>query len=116
MGNERTDVGRSAQDVAAQGAAACPEMSDTKQRILKAIRRRRKLKEPMRRQMISGAFQVMASGMLFMTAMARAATKRCGQWVQRRYGTNRVDIMEVFGGHSEISMEASRQGWLATQP
>eukprot|EP00969_Alexandrium_andersonii_P354236 15441717-Alexandrium_andersonii.AAC.1 len=60
--------------------------------------------------MVGGAYQVMAAGVLFMTAMtamAFTAAQGCGQWVQRRYGTNRVDILEVFGGHSKISMEAT---------
>jgi hypothetical protein len=37
-------------------------------------------------------------------------------WRQRLYGTCRPDVLEVFGGHAEISLRASMQGWMALQP
>ena len=33
-----------------------------------------------------------------------------------RYGTHHADIVEVFGGFGEISMQAHRQGLFALQP
>ena len=66
--------------------------------------------------MLSGACHVMATAALAMTSFAIAAGIYGCQWAQRFYGTGRVDLVEIFGGHSEVNMEASRQGWLATQP
>ena len=71
--------------------------------------RRRKLKETARKQMLPGAYHVIAVATLFFTAVGTAASYGTGLWTQGLYGTRRVDVMEIFGGHSEVSMEATRQ-------
>jgi hypothetical protein len=43
------------------------------------------------------------------------ATTTDGLGLFRKYGTNRPDIVEVFGGHGEISMVGAKQGWLCNQ-
>ena len=36
--------------------------------------------------------------------------------MQRMHGTSRPDILEVFGGHAEVSVQAWKHGLLALQP
>ena len=37
-------------------------------------------------------------------------------WATRHYGDGRPDVLEVFGGHAQISLRAAGHGWLALQP
>ena len=39
-----------------------------------------------------------------------------GLWWQRHSGGSRPDIVEFWGGHMEISYQATRQGWYGMQP
>ena len=50
-------------------------MSVTKQRMLAAIRKRRKLKASVRKRMVSSAYEVRAAGALFTAARADSRTK-----------------------------------------
>ena len=38
-----------------------------------------------------------------------------GMFAQQANDIRRPDIMEVIGGHSELSMMAARRGWYASQ-
>ena len=39
-----------------------------------------------------------------------------GSWMRRVHGTTRPDVWELFGEHSQVSLQAWRQGWLSIQP
>ena len=70
----------------------------------------------MRRNFACSVACLVATFMLEAACFSVYATQRAGQWVQRRYGSQRADVVEIFGGHSQVSMEAAKQGWLALQP
>ena len=35
---------------------------------------------------------------------------------QKLHGTSRPDILEIFGGHAEVSLTAARRGWWCMEP
>ncbi len=39
-----------------------------------------------------------------------------GFWMDRWHGTTRPDMWEIFGGHSEITLQASKMGWVGMRP
>ena len=44
---------------------------------------------------------------------ATLAKETGGQFYQRQ---RKVDVMEIWGGHAEVSYQAAEQGWWATSP
>ena len=48
--------------------------------------------------------------------MTNAARAWGGAWMERMHGTSRPDVLEVFGGHAEVSVQAWKHGLLALQP
>ena len=57
----------------------------------------------MGQQFSGGVASVVAVTMLATAYYATAAASNVAQWYQYLYGTSRVDILEVFGGHCEVS-------------
>ncbi|CAK0869248.1 unnamed protein product [Prorocentrum cordatum] len=39
-----------------------------------------------------------------------------GQWARHRWGTDRVDVVEFFGGGSDVSRIGSKNGWWCLRP
>ena len=78
--------------------------------------RRRSLKKGMRSQALPGAVHVAAVASLAACCFTALLCAGGGAWTKMRYGTHRADIVEVFGGFGEISMQAHRQGLFALQP
>ena len=70
----------------------------------------------MKSQATAGIFLVSATMSLIGDACGIFHNQCGGMLARRMYGTARPDILEVFGGNSEVSMQASRQGWFAMQP
>jgi hypothetical protein len=66
--------------------------------------------------MVGAAAGVVAALALEFVALMTFVGETGGMWTQRFYGTDRVDVVEIFGGHSEISLQAHKRGWLALQP
>ena len=70
----------------------------------------------MRKQFSSGVASVVAVAMLTSAYYATAAVSNVTQLYQHLYGTSRVEILEVFGGHCEVSMRAYKRGRMTSQP
>ena len=74
---------------------------------------RRRFKVGLRRQARPGALCLMATYLLGMAAQGAFMVGSGGQWLKKYYGNDRADILEVFGGHSEVSYRAHQKGWIA---
>ena len=72
--------------------------------------------EGTRMNLMKGIRYVTAVFLLEAMVMSVAATAFAGNWSQAIYGTTRPDVVELFGGHAEISYQGWKQGWLALQP
>ena len=59
---------------------------------------------------------IVATCFLETAAVAHATAQFGCAWMDRWYGTRQPDIWEIFGGHTEVSLQAWRQGWFALQP
>jgi len=70
----------------------------------------------MRRNFACSVACLVATFMLEAACCGVYTTQRASQWVQWRYGSQKADVVEIFGGHSTVSVEAAKQGWLALQP
>jgi len=89
---------------------------EARRRAREGQARRRKMKAPMRRQVAAGATQLVATFLLGVAALSSYVADTGGQWASRRWGSSRADIVEIFGGHSEVSLRASQRGLFALQP
>ncbi len=77
---------------------------------------RREHKRHSKSQVMSGLLVAPAAISLYTEALGAFLAHVGNACTTRMYGSKRPDVIEVFGGHSEISMVASRQGWFAMQP
>ena len=77
---------------------------------------RKQMKRGMKNQFGGAASMLAAAAVFLVTATCTAHEVLLGSWAQRFYGTQRADIVEIFGGKAEISLQAYRQGWLTLQP
>jgi len=74
------------------------------------------MKKGMRAQALPGATHVAAVGALVAAAFYTLLAAGGGAWCKLKYGTNRADIVEVFGSYGEVSVQAHRQGFFSLQP
>ena len=54
--------------------------------------------------------------MLEALCLASYVAQAGGAFTNRTTGTARPDIIQIFGGHSEVSFQGWRQGWFTHQP
>jgi len=89
---------------------------EIRQRAAAGQAKRRNMKKGMRAQALPGAMHADAVGALVAAAFCVLLTAGGGAWCKMKYGTNRADIVEVFGGYGEVSVQAHRQGFFCLQP
>ena len=87
-----------------------------RQRAAEGQARRRKMKQSIGKQFVQGAAAVLAMMVFEAGCVSAYAAQGGGAWMRRFYGTGRVDVVEIFGGHSEVSYQFARAGLLASQP
>ena len=99
-----------------QGHTLGQDKDDDKNDKIYKVGKVRQLSHHSRPALINNTSQLAAVFLLEATLVTSAATWAGGAWITHMYGAPRPDAWEVFGGHAEISLQASRAGYLAMQP
>ena len=78
----------------------------------KMARRRRVKKGTVRRLLSNCTYLAAAIGVL-----AVGSIGSCAKLFQNGFlGDTRPDVIEIFGGHAEVSLQFARKGWSVSQP
>ena len=65
---------------------------------------------------VYGVKQLVAVFLLEAVIMTSMCAATGGLWDKSWHGTTLPDVWEIFGGHSEISLQASGMGWIGLHP
>lgn len=88
--------------------------SEIRNQIRRGNIRRKHMKKGMGRRLLGNAKQIL-SGCFMVCAVACAAVAETGSSFLSM-ASQRPDILEVFGGHAEVSLRFSQWGWRALEP
>ena len=89
---------------------------EAKARARAGTRRRKEMKKGLVKRWVYHLGTVAVVLAVEASTYASAGAEKVGKFAERLSGSSRVDVVEFFGGHSEVSYRAAKQGWRALQP
>lgn len=106
------------QDEVSGSAEKCEPLSmhEIQSRIRAGRKARRLAKKGTFKRLWGNCKQLAVFACLMTLSATQSACDTSCKFVESVYGSGRPDVVEIFGGHAEVSLQFSRRGWNAMQP